>query len=236
MYKLVLFFINLYVSMLLGAYEIGDTMTVADQYFEYDVCYGEYPEEVFKFADINGSINGGDYKVAVIGLSATWWPNCVSSSFDVIEEYFEGDSRIAFLENLSDLNQPYTCEQWGNLGQDNFPLIFTEIDNPYYFYNSWEGVTDFNTAIILNHDLVYIASPNASSYIVIETILESLLEELPAGIAGDLNGDDFVNILDIIIIANLILDGEYIMNADVNDDAILNILDIIVLVNIILNT
>ena len=140
--------------MLLGAYEIGDTMTVADQYFEYDVCYGEYPEEVFKFADINGSINGGDYKVAVIGISATWWPNCVSSSFDVIEAYFEGDSRIAFLENLSDLNQPYTCEQWGNLGQDNFPLIFTEIENPYYFYNSWEGITDFNTAIILNHDLV----------------------------------------------------------------------------------
>ena len=96
--------------MLFGVYEIGNTMTVADQYFEYDVCYGEYTEEVFKFADINDSINGGDYKVAVIGLSATWWPNCVSSSFDVIEEYFEGDSRIAFLENLSDLNQPYTCE------------------------------------------------------------------------------------------------------------------------------
>ena len=47
MSKYVLFFINLNVSMLLGVYEIGDTMTVADQYFEYDVCYGEYPEEVF---------------------------------------------------------------------------------------------------------------------------------------------------------------------------------------------
>jgi len=69
---LFIFFINLNVSLLLGAYEIGDTMTVSDQYFEYDVCYGEYTEEVFKFADINGSINGGDYKVAVIGLSATW--------------------------------------------------------------------------------------------------------------------------------------------------------------------
>jgi|TARA_B100000809_G_scaffold167992_1_gene165352 hypothetical protein len=115
-------------------------------------------------------------------------------------------------------------------------LIFTEIESPYYFYNSWEGITDYNTAIILNHDLVYIASPNASSYIEIEAILESLLEELPAGTTGDLNGDDFVNILDIIMIANLILNGEYTINADVNDDTILNILDIIVLVNIILNT
>ena len=234
MSKYVLFFINLYVSMLLGAYEIGDTMTVADQYFEYDVCYGEYPEEVFKFADINGSINGGDYKVAVIGLSATWWPNCVSSSFDVIEEYFEGDSRIAFLENLSDLNQPYTCEQWGNLGQDNFPLIFTEIDNPYYFYNSWEGVTDFNTAIILNHDLVYIASPNASSYIEIETILESLLEDLPAGTTGDLNGDGVIDILDLITLVTMILNGEYSIIADWNEDGVVNILDIIIYKNIIL--
>ena len=234
MYNIILLIITC--SFSFSNYEIGDTMTIADQYFEYDVCYGEYPEEVFKFADINGAINGGDYKISVIGISATWWPNCVSSSFDVIEAYFEGDSRIAFLENLSDLNQPYTCEQWGNLGQDNFPLIFTEINNPYYFYNSWEGITDFNTAIILNHDLVYIASPNASSSIVIETILESLLEELPAGTTGDLNGDDFVNILDIIMIANLILNGEYTINADVNDDTILNILDIIVLVNIILNT
>jgi hypothetical protein len=75
MSKTVLFFIfsiKLNVSILLGAYEIGDTMTVSDQYIEYDVCYGEYPEEIFKFADINGAINGGDYKVAIIGLSATW--------------------------------------------------------------------------------------------------------------------------------------------------------------------
>ena len=235
MSKYVLFFINLIISILLGGYEIGDTMTVADQYFEYDVCYGEYPEEVFKFADINGSINGGDYKVAVIGLSATWWPNCVSSSFDVIEAYFEGDSRITFLENLSDLNQPYTCEQLGNLGPDNFTLIFTEIDNPYYFYNSWEGVTDYNTAIILNHDLVYIASPNASSYIVIETILESLLEDLPAGTTGDINGDDVINILDLIVLVNMILDGGYSATADLNEDGNVNILDIVALVNIILH-
>ena len=72
MSKSVLFFINLNVSILLGAYEIGDTMSEEDQNIEYDICYGDYPEEVFKFADINGTINGGDYKIAIIGLSATW--------------------------------------------------------------------------------------------------------------------------------------------------------------------
>tara|TARA_B100000953_G_scaffold159327_1_gene131657 strand:+ start:182 stop:394 length:213 start_codon:yes stop_codon:yes gene_type:complete len=70
MYNIILLIITC--SFSFSNYEIGDTMTIADQYFEYDVCYGEYPEEVFKFADINGAINGGDYKISVIGISATW--------------------------------------------------------------------------------------------------------------------------------------------------------------------
>jgi hypothetical protein len=70
MHKIILFIIIC--SFSFSNYEIGDTMTVADQYIDYDVCYGEYPEEFFKFADINGAINGGNYKIAVIGISATW--------------------------------------------------------------------------------------------------------------------------------------------------------------------
>ena len=134
------------------------------------------------------------------------------------------------------MNQPYTCEQWGNLGDENFPLIFTD-PSPYYFHDLWDGLEGvFNNAIILDHNLVFVGAPIASFSSEIAIIIQSLLEELPAGITGDLNGDDFVNILDIIMIANLILNGEYTINADVNDDTILNILDIIVLVNIILNT
>ncbi len=58
------------------------------------------------------------------------------------------------------------------------------------------------------------------------------------GIAGDLNGDDVVNILDIIALANLIFEGnpssEDLAMADMNGDGTLNILDIITIVNIIL--
>ena len=69
---LLILLLLLNVSMLFSAYEIGDTMSEEDQNIEYDICYGDYPEEVFKFANINGTINGGDYKIAIIGLSATW--------------------------------------------------------------------------------------------------------------------------------------------------------------------
>ena len=92
----------------------------------------------------------------------------------------------------------------------------------------------------LNHDLVYIASSNASSYIEIESILESLLDELPYGTTGDLNGDNYLNILDIIIIVNIILgnlepDLYQSMVGDLNQDGVIDIIDIITMVNIILN-
>jgi hypothetical protein len=54
-------------------------------------------------------------------------------------------------------------------------------------------------------------------------------------VLGDMNSDNELDILDVIIIANLIL---YIENydslADINQDGSLNILDIVNLVNIIL--
>ena len=232
---LLIFLLFLDVSLLFSSYQIGDTMSEEDQNIEYDICYGEYPEEVFKFADVNGAMNGGDYKIAIIGLSATWWPSCVASSFDILNEQFSGENRIVFLENLSDLNQPYTCEQWGNLGSNNFPLIFTD-SSPYYFHDLWYGLDGLlGNAIILDHNLVFIGAPVASSSVEIATIIQSLLDEMPTETDGDLNGDGIANILDIITIVNIILDSNYTDTADINYDNIVNILDIIELVNIILN-
>ena len=57
---------------------------------------------------------------------------------------------------------------------------------------------------------------------------------------GDINNDDFVNILDVILMINFVLQTEepnecefYV--SDYNDDGVLNILDVIQLVNVILN-
>jgi hypothetical protein len=52
---------------------------------------------------------------------------------------------------------------------------------------------------------------------------------------GDLNQDSIINIQDIIIIINLILNGEFDLLADINLDSTVNVLDVIQLVNIILN-
>ena len=61
-----------------------------------------------------------------------------------------------------------------------------------------------------------------------------------AGIAGDVNGDWIVNILDIVQLVGIILntieytDGQFAA-ADITNDSIVNILDIVQIINIILN-
>tara|TARA_Y100001963_G_C6547368_1_gene338291 strand:- start:79 stop:642 length:564 start_codon:yes stop_codon:yes gene_type:complete len=53
---------------------------------------------------------------------------------------------------------------------------------------------------------------------------------------GDVNGDGNINVLDIVALANLILNGgDFNPAGDVNDDGVHNILDIVALANLILN-
>ena len=64
-------------------------------------------------------------------------------------------------------------------------------------------------------------------------IIENLLGL--SNLIGDINGDENLNILDIVLITNLILsDSTYNEIADLNQDGGINILDIIVLISIIL--
>ena len=57
---------------------------------------------------------------------------------------------------------------------------------------------------------------------------------------GDINGDETVNIQDIIFLINFILDIEepdtgQFTAADMNDDGFLNIQDVILIINVILS-
>ena len=51
---------------------------------------------------------------------------------------------------------------------------------------------------------------------------------------GDINEDGAVNILDLVLISNLILDGDYNAVADFNQDGLVNILDLVQIANYIL--
>ena len=56
-------------------YEIGDTLSIEDQNILFPVCNGsgDYStSDFFSFSDLNGDINGGEYKITIISMNATW--------------------------------------------------------------------------------------------------------------------------------------------------------------------
>ena len=63
---------------------------------------------------------------------------------------------------------------------------------------------------------------------------ESIYEPDVTEIIGDINEDANVNVLDVVILANIVLTGGELPAGDINGDGVNNVLDIVGLVNIIL--
>ena len=108
--------------------------------------------------------------------------------------------------------------------------ILDDIQTCNGIYNEWELCTP---ALFENTDV--------SMYSIITDVQYKLPQLAPDGnycpsnITGDINGDEIVNILDIINAVNIIFSGYYQAVADLNSDGLINILDIIFIVNIILD-
>ena len=91
--------------------------------------------------------------------------------------------------------------------------------NHEWFGSTWAVNWGFNTSEeLINYFLQY-----------------QLSDFIDNQLQGDLNNDGTVNILDIVVVVNLILSGNYDVLADLNSDGMNNILDLVAIVNIILN-
>ena len=140
------------------------------------------------------------------------------------------------MNNVDDFGQPWSCEQWGESHEVENPVIIDgqsclECNNSYPIFN-WFGYyyTDY---VFIDHNLkVYDVHYNISSYLA-NSIIQEMLDAIPS--FGDVNDDGELNILDLVQIANLILDNGYDAVADINSDGLLNILDIVYFVDVILN-
>ena len=56
-------------------YSVGDTLSIDDQNILFPVCNGanDYSTgDSFSFSDLNGNLNGGEYKITIISMNATW--------------------------------------------------------------------------------------------------------------------------------------------------------------------
>ncbi len=91
--------------------------------------------------------------------------------------------------------------------------------------------------VILNYDGDYIGHIDLLTLGNTEkNYIRSVLQEhYQESSTGDINEDSLVNIQDVILVINLILNGEFIQLADMNSDDNVDVLDVIQLVNLILN-
>ena len=151
------------------------------------------------------------------------------------EELFSNNNIILEAETIDYSNFDGSLESvivhWKYSAEDGpygeFPLEM-QSDNMYTgvfpSLNSNALIEYFITATNISGDIVF--HPNAGYHVF----------QLENTIFGDLNGDNNVNILDVIILVNHILSPAAIEldGADVNNDGQVNILDIVSLVNIIL--
>jgi len=72
MYKYTLFIV-LSITFLFSGYSVGDTISTDHQNMEFGFCYPENQVgNSFSFAQHNGDLNGGNYQVLMIEMSATW--------------------------------------------------------------------------------------------------------------------------------------------------------------------
>lgn len=53
-------------------YDVGETVSDSHQNLGFDICFGDYPSDQFRLADLNGDLNGGDYQVMFINMAASW--------------------------------------------------------------------------------------------------------------------------------------------------------------------
>ena len=65
----------LFFSMIFSNYSVGEFISESDQNLTKSTCYAGNEYEVgddWKLADWNGALNGGNYNVIFIDMSASW--------------------------------------------------------------------------------------------------------------------------------------------------------------------
>ncbi len=77
---------------------------------------------------------------------------------DEQEEYWhETNPAVVFITALQDLNQPYSCEEWGDRGIEGYPLIVEHPGTMFtWLHDSWNA---YPTYAILDHTMKVRAKP-----------------------------------------------------------------------------
>ena len=178
-----------------STYNVGDKINMGHQNMEFDICYGSdldpNGDGVFQLAELNGDLNGGNYYVTVIEMSASWWPSCYTSlsSFDNFYSLYDDNDNVFVFTTLADIGQPYSCYQWGNGGTSGIPLVTDDSGSP--IWNLFNTGNYFPSTVFIDHTMTvyYQDSGWSSTYATtkVNEMLDNLENSLILAISDNIN-------------------------------------------------
>ena len=157
---------------------------------------------------------------------------------------YEDNEHVKFVIAFSDPNQPYSCEQWGNMPNGGASQIF--IDQGSDIWSLFNTGNAFPSTAFINHEIqVHDLMNNAGSWSM-NTRITDMLEHCDSdcdpdpcsGVSeGDVNSDNIINIVDVIFVVQHILGNDISGEClpDINQDGIVNVSDVVILVDFILD-
>ena len=171
MYNLRIIFIILF-SFIQAQYIADDFISIYNQNLPFSVCNGtdNYADgDSWNMADYNGDLNGGNYKVLMLDIVATWWAPCqqtiVNGHADEIHQYWTNNNHVEIITILDDIGCPTSCSGWAGLYQESEPLIIDDGDDDcssmggtifHWFENPTEietGSSGFPIYVFINHKM-----------------------------------------------------------------------------------
>ena len=144
-----------------------------------------------------------------------------------------------FLRVNSIVNKPFIYSEIGvvsfsidqSWSPDGTKVSFSEI-----LYNGWVAVPPKIRVYDTVTESFQILSNGNDLYDPESYYIASPINWIEDGLAGDVNGDDSVDVLDVVMLVSYILSGDTseLDGADINNDGDINVLDIVAIVQVIL--
>ena len=100
-----------------------------------------------------------------------------------VEEHWADNDNVAIIDFLDALNQPYSCNQWGSVGNPLLPTIID--DEAFNFHDEFHDI--YPTNVFIDHEMkVHAIIDTMYTAASVNEKIQEMLDDLPTDLATDL--------------------------------------------------